>query len=66
MIYEIGEVEYLDDHASVTVTYAGYALDTFVERKIREDQQWYRDDSSRWRVRSDVAVFGQALEGARR
>jgi hypothetical protein len=65
--FERGEVDYLGDHATVTVTYAGYALDTFVERKIREDQQWYRESgSSRWRVRSDVAVFAKASEGALR
>jgi hypothetical protein len=65
--YERGEVDYLGDHAMVTVTYAGYALDTFVERKIREEQQWYREGrSSRWRVRSDVAVFAKASEGAQR
>jgi hypothetical protein len=65
--YERGEVAYLGNRATVTVTYAGYALDTFIERKIREDQQWYREDgSARWRVRSDVAVFARASEGAQR
>jgi len=65
--YEVGEIEYLGDNATVTVTYAGYALDTFIERKIREQQKWFREGhSNRWRVRSDVSVFAQALEGARR
>lgn len=65
--YEIGEIEYLDDHASVTVTYAGYSLESFVERKVREKQQWYREDStSGWRVRSDISVFAQSIEGAQR
>jgi len=65
--FELGEVEYLGESATVTVTYAGYALDTFVERQIREQQQWYREGASnRWRVRSDIAVFAQAFEGARR
>ena len=65
--YEIGEIEYLDDSASVTVTYAGYSLESFVERKVREKQQWYREDStSGWRVRSDISVFAQSIEGAQR
>ncbi len=65
--FERGDVEYQGDRATVTVTYAGYALDTFIERKIREDQYWYREgNSTRWRVRSDVAVFARASEGAQR
>jgi len=66
--YEIGEISYESDHASVTVTYAGYSLDTFVEHTIREDQQWYRKDStSGWKVRSDIAPIARSgQEGARR
>jgi hypothetical protein len=65
--YDIGEVDYLDDHATVTVTYAGYSLDTFVEHKIRENQQWYREDATGgWHVRSDMAALTQSLEGAQR
>ena len=62
--FEIGEVDYTNDSAKVSVTYQGYSLDSFVERKIREDQSWYREGSNRWLVRSDVGgfakVFGEA------
>jgi hypothetical protein len=65
--FSMGEVEYRGDAADVTVTYQGYKLDTFVERKIREQQAWYREGASnRWRVRSDVAVFAEAFGGTKR
>ncbi len=65
--YSIGEVEYLDDSATVTVTYQGYSLESFVERKIREDQSWYREEgSNRWLVRSDVGAFAKVFGAARR
>ncbi len=65
--FELGEIDYQNNLATVTVTYAGYSLETFIERKIREQQEWYREDgTNRWRVRSDVAVFGQAFEKAQR
>jgi hypothetical protein len=65
--FAIGEVDYTDESATVTVTYDGYLLDDFVERKIREQQSWYREGSSnRWRVRTDVAVFAEAARGVRR
>jgi hypothetical protein len=64
--FALGEVEYEGDSAKVTVTYAGYSLDSFVERKIREEQAWYREGSSnRWRVRSDVQVFAEAFRQTR-
>lgn len=65
--YEIGEITYLDNRASVMVTYSGYSLDAFVERKIHENQQWYREGSSLdWRVRSDLAALPETIEGAQR
>jgi hypothetical protein len=65
--FAIGEVDYRDDSAKVTVTYDGYSLDSLVEHKIREEQDWYREKSSnRWRVRSDAAVFANAVGAARR
>ena len=65
--YEIGEVDYQDDRATVTVVYAAYSLDAFVEHKIREDQQWYREDAtSGWHLRSDLAPFVKPPERARR
>jgi len=64
--FAIGEVEYLDDSAKVTVTYQGYSLDAFVEREVREDQSWYREDGARrWLVRSDVGAFSKVFGKAR-
>jgi hypothetical protein len=60
--YEIGAIDYTGDIANVTVTYAGYTLANAVEHRIREKQTWYREDNSNtWRVRSDIAVFGEAF-----
>jgi hypothetical protein len=59
--FAIGEVDYHDDSATVTVTYQSYSLETFVEGSIREEQSWYREGrSNRWRVRSDPKVFAEA------
>jgi len=64
--FSIGEVEYLDDSAKVTVTYQGYSLEAFVEREIREEQNWYREkDSGRWLVRSDIGAFAKVFGKAR-
>jgi hypothetical protein len=65
--FAIGQVDYQDDNAKVTVTYQGYSLESFVERKIREDQNWYREGgTNRWRVRSDVGAFAKVFGDARR
>jgi len=64
--FSIGEVEYQGDSAKVTVTYQGYSLESFVERKIREDQSWHREGSNRWLVRSDVGDFAKVFGEARR
>jgi hypothetical protein len=65
--FTIGEIEYQDDSAQVTVTYQGYSLESFVERKIREDQRWYREaGTNRWLVRSDVETFARVFGEARR
>ena len=63
--FEIGEVEYTNESAKVSVTYQGYSLETFVERKIREDQSWHREGSNRWLVRSDVGDFAKVFGEAR-
>ena len=36
-------MDYQSEHAKVTVTYHGYSLDSFVERKIHEEQTWRRE-----------------------
>jgi hypothetical protein len=65
--FSIGEVDYQSDTAKVTVTYEGYSLESFVERKIREDQSWHRESgSNRWLVRSDVTAFARGFGEARR
>jgi hypothetical protein len=64
--FSIGEVDYRGDRAQVTVSYDGYSLDSFVERKIREQQSWYREGGNRWLVRSDLEVFSKELGAARR
>jgi hypothetical protein len=63
--FEIGEVDYRDDTAQVTVSYQGYSLDSFVERKIREEQRWHRE-GSHWMVRTDVTAFTKGSREARR
>jgi hypothetical protein len=64
--FAITDVDYQDAAASVSVTYEGYSLDSLVERRIREQQDWYRVGSTNtWRVRSEVAAVTGA-HGARR
>lgn len=68
--YDIGEVE-LDEktlaEAEVDVTYHGYVLPQFLEKKVQEHQVWYRDDESgsEWRVRPQLAAMLDGI-GARR
>lgn len=58
--HEIGEVDLDPDgksRAEVDVTYLGYALPYYVERRIRERQVWLRDETlgdHRWRVRPEL------------
>ena len=68
--YDIGEVE-LDEEtlakAEVDVTYRGYVLPQFLEKRVREHQVWYRDKKSgnEWRVRPELAAMLSDI-GARR
>ena len=60
--YDIGEVDLDTDtlaKAEVDVTYRGYALPQYVERRFKDHQVWYRDDSSgsEWRVRPQLAAL---------
>jgi hypothetical protein len=64
--FSMGELEYLGETAKVSVTYEGYSLETFVERKIREDQNWYREGTNHWLVRSDVSGFAKVFGEAQR
>jgi hypothetical protein len=60
--YDIGEVD-LDEktlaQAEVDVTYRGYVLPQYLEKRMREHQVWYRDaeSGSEWRVRPELAAM---------
>ncbi len=53
--------------ATVNVVYHTYSTKTFVEKKFREHQQWYREESAgySWRVRSDLAAIASELSDSR-
>lgn len=62
--FEIGEIDFDHDSASVTVTYRGYLLNEFVERQAHEVQQWRRDGlKNDWRVRPELHDVVAAIEG---
>ena len=68
--YDIGEVEMNQDtlaQAEVDVTYHGYVLPAYVEKRVKDHQVWYRDDASgnEWRVRPELAAMLDGI-GARR
>ena len=68
--YDIGEVD-LDEKtlakAEVDVTYHGYVLPRYIEKRVRDHQVWYRDEDSgdEWRVRPELAAMLDGF-GARR
>jgi hypothetical protein len=45
-----------DNAATVIVVYRAYSLTTFVEKEIREKQEWYRAEGlkNQWRVRPEL------------
>lgn len=64
--YDIGEVR-TDDlrTARVEVTYRGYALPYYVEKEVREEQEWYRDGGNMdntWRVRPQLSLLLETLD----
>ena len=65
--YDIGELD-LDTEtlasAEVDVTYRGYVLPQFVEKRVKDHQIWYRE-SNQWRVRPELAAMLDGI-GARR
>ena len=68
--YEIGELDLDTDtlaKAEVVVTYRGYALPQYVEKRVKDHQVWYRDEESgnEWRVRPELAALLDDI-GARR
>ena len=68
--YDIGETD-MDEktlaQAEVDVTYRGYVMPNYVEKRVRDHQVWYRDDASgdEWRVRPELAALLDGI-GARR
>ena len=60
--YDIGEVD-LDEktlaQAEVDVTYHGYVLPRYIEKRVKDHQVWYRDEVSgdEWRVRPELAAM---------
>ena len=64
--FEIGTIRYdADDSAHVKVTYHGYSVGTFLEKPIREQQRWFREDgSSEWWVQPEIEGLISALDRA--
>ena len=64
--YDIGEVD-LDRetlaHAECDVTYRGYVLPHYVEKRVRDHQVWYRarSNDNEWRVRPELAAMLDGL-----
>ena len=55
--YEVGRI-ILDEekkNATVQVTYRGYRNGAFVEKPLREVQEWYRENGNEWWVRPQMS-----------
>ena len=68
--YDIGEVDLNEDtlaSAEVDVTYHGFVLPQYIEKRVKDHQVWYRDEESGndWRVRPELALMLDGF-GARR
>lgn len=62
--YEIGEIEFGEASASVTVVYHGYEVAQLLERSGREHQEWVREGiDNTWQVRPQLQRVVHALEG---
>ncbi len=62
--YDIGPIEYAEEptSASVNVTYHGYSETTFLEKPIRERQEWSREGmSNQWLVRPELGEIVETL-----
>jgi hypothetical protein len=64
--YEIGELDLDQDslaRAEGDVTYRGYVLPQYIERRVRDHQVWYRDraNDNEWRVRPELAAMLDSL-----
>ncbi len=63
--HEIGEIEYGEDIAFVTVTYKGYAISHLVEHTSLERQEWVRVAGLKnvWHVKPQLAAVVAELHG---
>jgi len=67
--FESGPLQFSDDAetATINVVYHAYSTRTLIEKKFREEQEWYRDESANntWRVRSNLDLIAKNLGGSR-
>ncbi len=66
--FDIGKIHYGDGvaSASVRVTYHGYSLESLVEKRIRETQEWVRPGhSNTWWVRPGLEGVVGGISGAK-
>jgi len=63
--FDIGEIDFTKDKATVTVTYHGYSEAVYVEHSAREVQEWERKEGieNHWFVRSELADVVAELQG---
>ena len=63
--FEIGDIVYDENDATVSVVYKGYVPAQLIERTAREEQAWYREEglANTWRVRPQLAQVLATLEG---
>jgi hypothetical protein len=64
--YDIGELDLDEDslaHAECDVTYRGYVMPHYIEKRVRDHQVWYRDEENdnEWRVRPQLAAMLDGL-----
>jgi len=56
--FESGQLEFDPERSSATaiVVYHAYSKSTLLEKRIRENQQWYRDETlaNQWHVRPEL------------
>ncbi len=67
--FDISKISYGEGRtsASVRVTYHGYSLESLVEKRIRETQEWVRPGrSNTWWVRPDLDVVVGGITEAKR
>jgi hypothetical protein len=68
--FDIGPPTYSngDDTVRISVVYHAYSEATLVEKKIQEDQEWYREGGmkNRWHVRPDLHQIVSGTTGSTR